>query len=153
MVCSINMALNWLKMTYCYNHKRIHLSVIVREAFVFSMWVLKQRFISSQGTKNKIFRCDQPQVGHLYHLPSSQSSNIISQEEMERFQSWRDWMTTRMLWRHNNFTYELTVAMIICIRPAQNQGRQGPHGEENCQKVSSLSEVLLAIDGFWQKES
>lgn len=55
--------------------------------------------------------------------------------------------------QQDNFTYELTVAMIICIRSAQNQGIQGPHGVGNCQKVSSLSEELLAIDGCWQRES
>lgn len=29
--------------------------------------------------------------------------------------------------QQDNFTYALTVAMIIYIRSAQNQGRQGPH--------------------------
>lgn len=50
--------------------------------------------------------------------------------------------------------YQLTAIVIASTRPAQAQVRQNPSRQRGeGHEVSSLAELLLATDGFWERES
>lgn len=49
-----HMVLNQLLMTYCYTHKLVPLSSLIRETYFCYKWWLRQRYTIVQGTKKKI---------------------------------------------------------------------------------------------------
>lgn len=81
------------------------------------------------------------------------------QESLHK-RKWKDlrargsgWPQDVLLIQQDSCTYELTAAMPVYIRSAQNQSRKSPHWVGNCQKIPFLAEELLATDGCWGRES
>lgn len=65
-----------------------------------------------------------------------------------------DYKETVLWTRQNSYIYKFTAIVIACTRPAHVKARQNPSIDTGGgHEVSTLVELLLATDGFWERVS